>query len=163
LKTGGRFDSRNGSGGRGRGEGVAEVGVVMVVAAVEDGLITLAAVEVDGAQVAVAVLVEAGMLDGVERAVTATVVLVAVEVAGEQLLLVVEVEVAGEGLLLMLTQVVEAEVAGEQLLEAPMTTQDGAATKRWSQHGTGEAVGGLVAVDDGFVVRPTANIKLITS
>jgi hypothetical protein len=130
---------------------MAEVGVVMVVAAVEDGLITLAAVEVDGAQVAVVVLAEAGMLDGVERVVTATMVLVAAEVAGERLLLVpmlvVEAEVAGEGL----------------LLEAPMTTQDGAAPKRWSQHRTGEAVGGLVAVGDGFVVRPTANIKLITS
>jgi hypothetical protein len=135
------------------------VGVVMVVAVVGDGLITLAAVEVDGAQVAVVAPPGVLVLAEVEGVVTATVIrLVAMEAAGGQLLLVtqvVEVEVAGELLLVVPTLVVEV-VAGEQLLEAQMTTQDGAPLKRWSQHRRVETAGAPVAVGDGF----TLNIKV---
>uniref|UniRef100_A0A0A9D2F3 Uncharacterized protein n=1 Tax=Arundo donax TaxID=35708 RepID=A0A0A9D2F3_ARUDO len=145
-----------------------EVGVVMVVATAGDGLITLAAAAADGAQVAVVappgvvVVVpaedpEAGMLDGVELAVTATAVVVVVVEAGEQLLVVltvqvVEVEEAREQLpVVMMLLVVEVEAAGEQLLVA-LTTLVGAAPKRWSEHRMVEAGGGppvAVVAGDG--------------
>jgi hypothetical protein len=120
---------------------VVEVGVEeLVVATVEGGPITLAAAEVDGAQVVavallgvVVALVEGLMLlAGVELAMTAT---VAMEVAGDQLLVVLTVLVA------------EME-PGEQLLVALMT-QDGVAPKRPSQHRMVEAVGGLAVVVAG--------------
>jgi hypothetical protein len=121
---------------------VVEVGVEVVVATVEDGLITLAAVEADGAQVAVValpgvvvVLVEDLMpLAGVEalEAMTATVV----------------VEAAGDQLLVVLTVLVEEMEPGEQLLVALMT-QDGVAPKRPSQHRKVEAAGGLAVVVAG--------------
>jgi hypothetical protein len=105
------------------GVDVAEVISAVMVAAVGDGLITLAAVEVDGAQVAV--VAPLGVL-----------VLVLAE-AGMLVMLVVELEVAGELL----------------LLEALMMTQDGAPLKRWSQHRRVETAGAPVAVGDGFTLN----------
>ena len=104
---------------------MVEAGAVVAVATVEAGQITLAVVEVDGAQAAVVapprvlvVMAEAlgvGMLldGGVELAVITTVV----EAAGEQRLVVQTV------------LVVEVEGAGEKLLVA-LTTQDGTALKK---------------------------------
>lgn len=112
---------------------VVEVGVEVVeVATLEGGLITLAAAEVDGAQVAVVAL------PGV------VVVLV------EDRMLLAGVELA------MTVLVAEMEL-GEQLLMALMT-QDGVAPKRPSQHRMVEAAGGLAVVvaGDCVVVQTTA-------
>lgn len=113
---------------------MVEAGVVVAVATVEAGLITLAVAVVDGAQVAVVALLgvlvvpaEEMLLDGVELAVTATVV-VAVEAPGEQRSVV--------------PTVVEVEGGGEQLLVA-QATQDGAAPKRPYQHRMVGAAGDL--------------------
>ena len=104
---------------------MVEAGAVVAVATVEAGQITLAVVEVDGAQAAVVappgvlvVMAEdlgVGMLldGGVELAVITTVV----EAAGEQRLVVQTV------------LVVEVKGAGEKLLVA-LTTQDGTALKK---------------------------------
>lgn len=113
---------------------MVEAGVVVAAATVEAGLITLAVAVVDGAQVAVVALLgvlvvpaEEMLLDGVELAVTATVV-VAVEAPGEQRSVV--------------PTVVEVEGGGEQLLVA-QATQDGAAPKRPYQHRMVGAAGDL--------------------
>jgi len=128
---------------------MVEAGAVVAVATVEAGQITLAVVEVDGAQAAVVapprvlvVMAEAlgvGMLlDGVELAVITT----AAEAVGEQWLVV------------LMVLVVEVEGAGEQLLVA-LTTQGGAALKKPFQHRMVGAAGALVAAvaGDEFVLH----------
>lgn len=119
----------------GEGEGVVEVTleVMMVVATVGVGLITLAVVEVHGA---LPEDLEAETLDGLVVVATITVVAVGME--------------AGVHLLLPLTLVVEA---GEQqlLLVAPvlLMTRDGAVPRRRFQHRMAVVGGAPPAVGAG--------------
>jgi hypothetical protein len=152
------------------GAGVVEATLAMttmVVAVVEGGLITLAVVVVDGAQEAVVVAplgvlvvpaedLGVGMLlDGVELAVTATLV-VAVEVPGAQLL-VAQVMTRDGAAPKRPYQHKMVVAAGDPAVEVAVALAilDGAVPKRLCQHRKVEAVAGaqVVAVaGDEFVL-----------